>query len=516
MSHEGAGRSNVTIGGGGCSGGGLNLSTTSTAGAEAAVTVAFDYGAEPLAAQDSPSGTGGFLYTVPSPSPTAPSCSLRLSGANGSGDGPLRAEARSPTVIERRRLVWDGSSTSSSSSSSSGGSSSNGSNNSTPAKRPRMPFGGTRTSPPSNRADGGGASFAPGGVRSSPTTPLLRLGEERENNRGTEAICRGPISQQHETWKGAGKGGVRLPMGTAEEISPSRRPLTKQRKSELDVPAAAAAEIGPTGLSGNGLFAALLENISLSQMLPSQGTTQGTTGTQGDHVGSVGAAEAEGGGSTRSGRGGGGCTQGRAPAATEGVAGTQDQGEEREAEDEHEGARRQQEDRQTAAGLSQPIDDAVEGIVPRQEEEGLWGRSRLGLVESLALQDSEDDGGSRSGSEAHASYQACASPLGARCDEPLPLPPEERDLTAAVTAEAARATGPRPPPAQEGSGASPHHGEGAEAPPNPTAAEFPRDTPPAQRAPAASLSPPPAVGQPSTPVPASAADPEGRASSSAG
>ncbi|CAM9557276.1 unnamed protein product, partial [Ectocarpus sp. 4 AP-2014] len=64
-------------------GGVLNLSATSTAGGDASTSVAFDYTAESLACHDSPSGTCSFLYTAPSPSPIAPSCSVRLIADSG-------------------------------------------------------------------------------------------------------------------------------------------------------------------------------------------------------------------------------------------------------------------------------------------------------------------------------------------------------------------------------------------------------------------------------------------------
>lgn len=477
--------------GGGRGGGGLNLSTTSTAG-DAAVSVAFDYGADSLAVHDSPSGTGGFLYTVPSPSPTAPSCSLRLSGANGSGNGPLRA-ARSPTVIERRRLVWDGSS-----GSSSGSPSTSGSNGNTPAKRRRLPFGDARTSPPSNCGDGGGATFAADGFVSSTTTPLRVRGEgESREATNTKAACRVAILQHQEPQEEAGK--VGLPSGAAEGNPHSRRPRPTYRSCALDAPAggtapAAAAGVGAAGGSGNGLFAALLENISLSQILPSQGTTQGTAGTQGEHDGSGGAPDA--GGSSSSGNEN---KPGIAPAATEGLGGTQD--DEEEAEDEanvdRKGARQQQKGGlSVAADSSQPIEGG-DGVVLPREEEGLWGRSRLGRVESLALQDSGDEGCSGLGWEAHARHQPSgASPLGTCYDQPSPPPPPTGDRadTAATTAEAVQATLPRASPVRDnsGGGMATHDGEAAEAPQKQSILALHCDTAPAQAAPAA---------RPSSPVP---------------
>ncbi|CAN0186816.1 unnamed protein product, partial [Ectocarpus sp. 8 AP-2014] len=77
MSHGGVSLSDVK------DGGVLNLSATSTAGGDASISVAFDYTAESLACHDSPSGTCGFLYTAPSPSPTAPSCPVRLCADSG-------------------------------------------------------------------------------------------------------------------------------------------------------------------------------------------------------------------------------------------------------------------------------------------------------------------------------------------------------------------------------------------------------------------------------------------------
>ncbi|CBJ34004.1 hypothetical protein Esi_0852_0001 [Ectocarpus siliculosus] len=131
--------------------------------------------------------------------------------------------------------------------------------------------------------------------------------------------------------------------------------------------ARAAAEAA--GGSDGGLFVALLDNISLSQILPSQGTTQGgTAGTQEEHViGGRDAADRSGSGSSEnkpaSPTGGGG---GGTPSAEEEV-----------------GARQRRADSSVAASSRSGADPSEEG--------GLWSRSRLGLLGSLAFQDSEED-----------------------------------------------------------------------------------------------------------------------------
>ncbi|CAN0179364.1 unnamed protein product, partial [Ectocarpus fasciculatus] len=144
MSHGGVSLSDVK------DGGVLNLSGTSTPGGDnASISVAFDYTAESLACHDSPSGTCGFLYTVPSPSPTAPSCSVRLSADSGgrasgscNNNGSLACAARSPTVVGKgRRLQWDGGGGGSTSSTSGG------STSSTPVRRRPEPAVGGQAFP---------------------------------------------------------------------------------------------------------------------------------------------------------------------------------------------------------------------------------------------------------------------------------------------------------------------------------------------------------------------------------
>ena len=70
------------------------------------------YTAGSLAARNGPSGTrGGFSYTVPSPSSTASSCSLRLSGANTSQrrrSGPRRAVGSPVLLGEDGGMKWNG------------------------------------------------------------------------------------------------------------------------------------------------------------------------------------------------------------------------------------------------------------------------------------------------------------------------------------------------------------------------------------------------------------------------
>lgn len=131
-----------------------------------------------------------------------------------------------------------------------------------------------------------------------------------------------------------------------------------------------AATVG--GGDGDGLFVALLDNIRLSQILPSQGTTQGgAAGTQEESViGGGDAADCSGGSSNSSNENmptsptGGG--RGGTPSAEVEV-----------------GARQRRPGSSVATSSRSGADASQEG--------GLWSRSRLGLLGSLALQDSEDD-----------------------------------------------------------------------------------------------------------------------------
>ncbi|CAN0179428.1 unnamed protein product, partial [Ectocarpus fasciculatus] len=137
--------------------------------------------------------------------------------------------------------------------------------------------------------------------------------------------------------------------------------------------AAAAAAAG----GGDGLFVALLDNISLSQILPSQGTTQGGTAeTQEQHaIGGGDAADCSGSGSRSSSSN---RSENKPASPTGGGAGGTPT-----AEEEGVGARQRRTDSSAAASSRSGADASQEG--------GLWSRSRLGLLGSLALQDSEDD-----------------------------------------------------------------------------------------------------------------------------
>ncbi|CAM9557345.1 unnamed protein product [Ectocarpus sp. 4 AP-2014] len=130
--------------------------------------------------------------------------------------------------------------------------------------------------------------------------------------------------------------------------------------------ARAAAAAGGGG--GDGLFVALLDNISLSQILPSQGTQGGTAGTQEEHV--IGGRDAAD-------RSGSGCSENKPVSPTGGGGGGTPSAEEEI------GARQRRAGSSVAASSRSGTDASQEG--------GLWNRSRLGLLGSLALQDSEED-----------------------------------------------------------------------------------------------------------------------------
>lgn len=349
------------------SGGGgdaITLSATSATG-QGEVSVAFDYTAESLAAHDSPSGTGGFLYTVPSPSPTAPPCSLRLSGANGSGNGLQRA-VRSPTAVGKgRRLEWD----------STGSSSSTGSrsNSNTPVRpQPESTNGHRHLAGVMGATSPGGAGVL--GSRATDCNP--------EGAGGAITASTRTSAQQPRAGGAAGANTATAPLlqgtptvgGSLNNVGP----VTPTRTVETHTPAAeGAGEAGAPPRGGGGLFTALLDNISLSQIMQSQGTTQGTTGTQGEHA--DGDAEGDRKRSSSS-------SSGNKPVSPSGARRT---GVEACAAEKGEGDGARQQRRGVGSAAEKENGEAAGA----PQDGGLWSASRLAPLGSLALLDSEDNPG---------------------------------------------------------------------------------------------------------------------------
>ena len=427
----------------------ITLSATSATG-QGEVSVAFDYTAESLAAHDSPSGTAGFLYTVPSPSPTAPSCSLRLSGANGSGNGPQRAVRSPTTVVGRgRRLEWDGNTSSSSGAGAGSGSSSSESTpvrpQPGPAKVGRRLTGltsatsvgvgglGSRVmdcNKPQRRAEGGATAAK---TRDSAQQP------SGGGAAGAITATTAPLSQ--------GPPAAGAVLGAVGSVTPNRAALEAETPSPAEG-AGAAAGAPPRG-SGGGLFTALLDNISLSQIMQSQGTTQGTTGTQGEHAG----GDAEGGGSNSNSSSGsssssnnssnGGLKPVSQPSARGARAGLGAEEPEGDKARQHRGGSSASANPSRAAGNVEAADASQDG--------GLWSASRLRPFGSLALLDSEDNRGSGLGLD--TTGRACSIPPGphqshttvdgAGCDgrQQTLSPPPSGGGAASATAAADPATG---------------------------------------------------------------------------
>lgn len=221
----------------------------------------FQYTPESLAAADSPlasttaaAGTaaGGFMYSLPSPSPTAPPRSLRLSadvissGGDEGGSGfkrTVRALNRRPSVINSRgrRLEWDS-----------------------------CRGDGSPNSP--DRRAAGYDIRARAGADKSPQTAIARgEGQRREE---TDAEM-GRAAQTEQSKQGCDDDSRKAALSFHPQASDSpdrARQKSAQRQQERQqtdaVGHAANVQAGP----GAGFFAALLENISLSQILPSQST----------------------------------------------------------------------------------------------------------------------------------------------------------------------------------------------------------------------------------------------------
>lgn len=201
------------------------------------------------AAPDSPYGTTcAFLYSVPSPSPTGPACSARLSAEAGGTTGG----ALSPYIAkEGRRLSWGCDSTQqpvSKSASAAGGAAAAGSGSGAFVVDPT--HHGVWQSPTSRSGEGegrGGGEGEPGaGAEETKHSDHPRLLQLR----------RSPASRYREgsppSRSKDGSGGALL-----------GQPGARQSSATIAVAAA-----------GGGLFTALLENISLSQIVVSQVTQE--------------------------------------------------------------------------------------------------------------------------------------------------------------------------------------------------------------------------------------------------
>lgn len=211
----------------------------------------FQYTAESpasIASPDcSPSGAtcGGFLYTVPSPSPspTAPSCSLRLS-ADWSGTTSADS-AMNPKRRGGRRLDWG----------------------SSPKKQEeqKMVEAAAGASVVSLPAVAAACAAAPGACSS----PL---------DRRVGGLVRGGEMQQHSKKDGRGTHLQQQQMAVQRDRDRAQLRPPDHGQTELLVPeikpppSTAVTAAAPT--VGGGLFADLLENISLSQMMTSQVTQE--------------------------------------------------------------------------------------------------------------------------------------------------------------------------------------------------------------------------------------------------
>lgn len=261
-------------------------------------------------------------------------------------------------------------------------------------------------------------------------------------------------------------------------------PVTPTRTVEEQAAAAAEGAGGGAGAGagapprsvGGGLFTALLDNISLSQIMQSQGTTQGTTGSQGEG-GHAGGGDAAGGNTNTSSSSG---SKPDSPSGARGTGAAAACAQEEEAEDE---ARRYRGGSGGAAAenSSRPADIAEATDAPQGG--GLWSASRLGPLGSLALLDSEDDhppapwvgadATGRARSTSPAPRQSCTATDGACCDRP-----QQQQLSPQPGGGGTSATGVaggRGPlsPARSSSGTAPARAV-AEAPPS-----LPPPSPPA-------------------------------------